>query len=96
MEPLAFVDRVEVTDPEGTAFGYDVDEDGAKNWAAGVYQQGHLLHVPGAGDRPLPLFGDRISRDGQHLHSAGAAGGHGRHRLDHQATPRPIRASRSR
>src|SRR5262245_55836201 len=53
MEPLAFVDRVEVTDPEGTAFGYDVDEESAKNWAAGVYQQGHLYMFPaqGTGDR---------------------------------------------
>ena len=46
MEPLAFVDRVEVTDPEGTAFGYDADEVSAKNWAAGVYQQGHLFMFP--------------------------------------------------
>jgi hypothetical protein len=54
MEPLAFVDRVEVTDPEGTAFGYDVDEDGAKNWAAGVYQQGHLFMFPAQGTGRFP------------------------------------------
>jgi hypothetical protein len=46
IEPLAFVDRVEVTDPEGTAFGYDVDEEMAKGWAAGVYNQGHLYMYP--------------------------------------------------
>ena len=46
MEPLGFVDRVEVTDPEGTAFGYDLDEAAAKAWAAGVYQQGHLFMFP--------------------------------------------------
>ena len=46
IEPLGFVDRVEVTDPEGTAFGYDVDEAAAKAWAAGVYQQGHLFMFP--------------------------------------------------
>ena len=46
MEPLAFVDRAEVTDPEGTAFGYDVDEEMAKRWAAGVYNQGHLYMYP--------------------------------------------------
>src|SRR5262245_10895067 len=53
IEPLGFVDRVEVTDPEGTAFGYDVNEESAKNWAAGVYQQGHLYMFPaqGTGDR---------------------------------------------
>jgi hypothetical protein len=46
MEPLAFVDRAEVTDPEGTAFGYEVDEEMAKRWAAGVYNQGHLYMYP--------------------------------------------------
>jgi hypothetical protein len=46
MEPLAFVERAEVTDPEGTAFGYDVDEEMAKRWAAGVYNQGHLYMYP--------------------------------------------------
>jgi hypothetical protein len=46
IEPLGFVDRVEVTDPEGTAFGYDVSESDAKNWASGVYQQGHLYMFP--------------------------------------------------
>jgi hypothetical protein len=46
MEPLAFVDRAEVTDPEGTAFGYDVDEEMAKRWNAGVYNQGHLYMYP--------------------------------------------------
>jgi hypothetical protein len=46
MEPLGFVDRVEVTDPEGTAFGYDVEEPAARAWAAGVYQQGHLFMFP--------------------------------------------------
>ncbi len=46
MEPLAFVDRAEVTDPEGTAFGYDVDEEMARRWNAGVYNQGHLYMYP--------------------------------------------------
>lgn len=46
IEALAFVDRVEVTDPEGTAFGYDVDDEGAKRWSEGVYQQGHLYMFP--------------------------------------------------
>ncbi len=46
IEPLAFVERTEVTDPEGTAFGYDVSEAEAKGWAAGVYQQGHLYMFP--------------------------------------------------
>jgi len=54
IEPLAFVDRVEVTDPEGTAFGYDVEEAEAKGWAAGVYQQGHLYMFPAQGTGRFP------------------------------------------
>jgi hypothetical protein len=54
MEPLGFVDRAEVTDPEGTAFGYDVDEDMAKTWAAGVYQQGHLYMYPAQASGRFP------------------------------------------
>ena len=37
---------------EGTAFGYDVDEEMAKRWNAGVYNQGHSICIrrrrPGA------------------------------------------------
>ena len=46
IEPIAFADRAEVTDPEGTAFGYDVSEKEAKSWAAGIYNQGHLYMFP--------------------------------------------------
>ena len=46
IEPLAFVERAEVTDPEGTAFGYDLKEGEAQAWASGVYQQGHLYMFP--------------------------------------------------
>lgn len=54
IEPIAFVDRVEVTDPEGTAFGYDVKEDEAKRWAEGIYQQGHLYMFPAQGTGRWP------------------------------------------
>lgn len=54
IEALAFVDRVEVTDPEGTAFGYNVDEEGAKRWSEGVYQQGHLYMFPAQGTGRFP------------------------------------------
>ena len=54
IEPIAFVDRVEVTDPEGTAFGYNVSEDEAKRWAEGVYQQGHLYMFPAQGTGRFP------------------------------------------
>ncbi len=84
MEPLGFVDRVEVTDPEGTAFGYDVDEAAAKAWAAGVYQQGHLFMFPAQATGRFPYSVDRISGDGRRLPAAGAAGGERHLRLDHE------------
>jgi hypothetical protein len=46
IEPLAWVDRVHVTDPEGTNFTFDVDEKQAQAWAKGGYQQGHLYMFP--------------------------------------------------
>lgn len=54
IESLSFVDRVEVTDPEGTAFGYDVAPGEAKAWAEGVYQQGHLYMFPAQGTGRFP------------------------------------------
>ena len=46
IEPLAWTDRVHVTDPEGTDFTFDVDEKQAQAWAKGAYQQGHLYMFP--------------------------------------------------
>ncbi|MGH7832393.1 MAG: hypothetical protein ACREQK_02010 [Candidatus Binatia bacterium] len=46
IEPLAWVDRVHVTDPEGTNFTFDVEEKHAEAWAKGAYQQGHLYMFP--------------------------------------------------
>jgi hypothetical protein len=46
IEPLAWVDRVHATDPEGTNFTFDVDEKQAQAWAKGGYQQGHLYMFP--------------------------------------------------
>ena len=46
IEPLAWVDRVHVTDPEGTNFTFDVEEKQAQAWAKGGYQQGHLYMFP--------------------------------------------------
>ena len=54
IESLAFVDRVEVTDPEGTAFGYNVSPEEAKAWSEGVYQQGHLYMFPAQGTGRFP------------------------------------------
>ncbi len=46
IEPIAWADRVEVTDPEGTNLSADLTEDMASRWARGVYQQGHLYMFP--------------------------------------------------
>jgi hypothetical protein len=46
IEPLAFIDRIEIADPEGTAFAADLSPEVAQTWAKGVYQQGHLYMFP--------------------------------------------------
>jgi hypothetical protein len=46
VEPLSWVDRVEVNDPEGTNFAFELDEKQAQSWAEGAYQQGHLFMFP--------------------------------------------------
>src|ERR671924_1258378 len=46
VEPLSWVDRVEVNDPEGTNFSFEIDEKQAQSWAEGAYQQGHLFMFP--------------------------------------------------
>ncbi len=43
IEPLAFVDKVNITDPEGTDASFDLTEEQANRWARGVYERGHLL-----------------------------------------------------
>jgi hypothetical protein len=46
LEPLVYIDRVEVTDPEGTNLHADITEEMAQRWAAGAYQRGHLYMFP--------------------------------------------------
>lgn len=46
IEPLGWIDRIEITDPEGTNLVCDLTEDMAERWARGVYQQGHLYMFP--------------------------------------------------
>lgn len=57
VEPIGFVDRVETSDPEGTAIAFDVSQDMATAWAKGVYLQGHLFMVPSqaAGQWPYSI-----------------------------------------
>jgi hypothetical protein len=46
IDPLTFVDRYEITDPEGTAMYGTVTPDEARIWGQGSYQQGHLYMIP--------------------------------------------------
>lgn len=46
LEPLVYVDRIEVTDPEGTNLHADITDEMAQRWAAGAYQRGHLYMFP--------------------------------------------------
>ena len=46
IEPIAWSDRLEITDPEGTNLTSDLTEDMAERWARGVYHQGHLYMFP--------------------------------------------------
>jgi len=46
IEPLNFVDKAKVNDPEGTDFSFDLTEQLAEAWSRGAYQQGHLYMLP--------------------------------------------------
>lgn len=46
MEPIAYTDGLEITDPEGTHITANITEDMAHNWSRGVYQRGHLYMFP--------------------------------------------------
>lgn len=46
LEPLAYTDRVEITDPEGTNVWSDITQEMADRWSQGAYQRGHLYMFP--------------------------------------------------
>jgi hypothetical protein len=46
VEPLAWTDRVEASDPEGTRMSFDVTDEQAKIWGSAAYLQGHLFLSP--------------------------------------------------
>jgi len=46
LESLAWLDRVEASDPEGTKMYFELTEEEAKIWASGAYNQGHLFMSP--------------------------------------------------
>jgi hypothetical protein len=46
LEPLAYAERLEITDPEGTNLWSDLTQDMAERWSQGAYQRGHLYMFP--------------------------------------------------
>ncbi|MCR4339353.1 MAG: hypothetical protein NUW01_05640, partial [Gemmatimonadaceae bacterium] len=46
LEPLAYAERLEITDPEGTNLWSDLTPDMAERWSQGAYQRGHLYMFP--------------------------------------------------
>lgn len=46
IEPLGWIDRLHIIDPEGTNLICDLTGDMAERWARGVYHQGHLFMFP--------------------------------------------------
>ncbi len=46
IEPIAWADSLQITDPEGTNLTSELTEDMSERWARGVYQQGHLYMFP--------------------------------------------------
>jgi hypothetical protein len=46
LEPLAYTERIEVTDPEGANLWADLTPEMAERWSQGAYQRGHLYMFP--------------------------------------------------
>ncbi|MBA2301863.1 MAG: hypothetical protein H0W08_04450 [Acidobacteria bacterium] len=46
LEPLAYAERLEITDPEGTNLWSDLTPDMSERWSQGAYQRGHLYMFP--------------------------------------------------
>ncbi|MPY90906.1 MAG: hypothetical protein GEU99_23700 [Luteitalea sp.] len=46
LEPLAYTDRVEITDPEGSNLWADLTPEQSEKWSQGAYQRGHLYMFP--------------------------------------------------
>ena len=46
IEPLAWADRVEANDPEGTKMSFELTEEQARIWGSAAYLQGHLFLSP--------------------------------------------------
>ncbi len=46
LEPIVYVSRIEITDPEGANLWSDITPEMAERWAQGSYQRGHLYMFP--------------------------------------------------
>ncbi len=46
MDAIAYIDKVHVSDPEGTDISWDMTDGQSQAWAQGVYQRGHLYMHP--------------------------------------------------
>ena len=46
IEPVAYANRAEMSDPEGSALYFDITSEQAKAWSQGAYLQGHLYMFP--------------------------------------------------
>ncbi|MGH9325303.1 MAG: hypothetical protein ACRD2B_01235, partial [Terriglobia bacterium] len=54
IEPIAFVDKLHVTSPQGTAINCNIPAEMSQRWARGVYQRGHLYMFPNQSDGRFP------------------------------------------
>ncbi|MBT8098722.1 MAG: hypothetical protein KJO82_03175, partial [Gammaproteobacteria bacterium] len=55
IEPMAYTDRVEVSDPEGSAFYFELTPEEARIWSQGSYLQGHIFMIPSQSSGVFPF-----------------------------------------
>ena len=54
IEPISWLEKVHVSDPEGTDFSFEVTEQVAQLWAHGSYTPGHLYMYPHGASTMMP------------------------------------------
>jgi len=68
VEPVPYLDRVEVSDPEGSAFSFDLTSEQAINWSKGSYSRGHMFMFPSQASGIFPSSSIQYAkRDNQWL-----------------------------
>lgn len=55
IEPMAYTDRVEMSDPEGSALYFDMTSEEARIWSQGSYLQGHIFMIPSQSSGIFPF-----------------------------------------